>query len=227
MRSMKPGKLEGVLLDVDGTLIDSNGAHAQSWSEALREFGFDVPPQRVRPLIGMGGDKVLPTLTGVDADSEQGKALAERRATLFRERYIPRLRPTPGARELLDRLRHEGLRLVVATSAAEDELRPMLEQVGLTGLLTRRTSADDADHSKPDPDIIVAALRKGGLCPEQAIMLGDTPYDVEAARRACVGTVAVLSGGWDADALTGAVAIYDHPADIVAHFTASPFAAAG
>ena len=227
MRSMNPRKLEGVLLDVDGTLIDSNGAHAESWSETLREFGFRVPPEQVRPLIGMGGDKVLPKLTGVDLDSEQGKALAERRATLFRERYIPRLRPTPGARELLDRLRQEGLRLVVATSAGEEELRPMLEQVGLQELLARKTSSDDADNSKPDPDIIVAALRKGGLRPDAAIMLGDTPYDVEAASRASVHTVAVLSGGWDADALTGAIAIYDHPADIVAHFTASPFAAAG
>lgn len=224
---MKPGKLEGVLLDVDGTLVDSNGAHAESWSETLREFGYDVPAEQVRPLIGMGGDKVLPKLAGVDADSARGRALAERRAAVFRERYIPRLRPTPGAHALLERLRQEGLRLVVATSAAEEELRPMLEQVGLTELLARKTSSDDADNSKPDPDIIVAALRKGGLRPEQAIMLGDTPYDVEAASRACVGTVAVLSGGWDADALTGAVAIYDHPADIVAHFTASPFAAAG
>lgn len=224
---MKAGKLEGVLLDVDGTLIDSNGAHAESWSETLREFGFDVPAEQVRPLIGMGGDKVLPKLTGVDAESARGKALAERRAALFRERYVPRLRPTPGARDLLDRLRQEGLRLVVATSAAEDELHPMLEQVGLTELLARKTSSDDADNSKPDPDIIMAALRKGRLSPGQAIMLGDTPYDVEAATRASVGTVAVLSGGWDADALTGAIAIYDHPADIVAHFTASPFAAAG
>ena len=224
---MTGGKVEGVLLDVDGTLIDSNGAHAESWSEALREFGYDVPPERVRPLIGMGGDKVLPELTGLPAGSERAEALSRRRADIFRERYIPGLRRTPGARELIRRLRDEGLRLVVATSAQEEELRPMLRQVGLEDLMERKTSSDDADNSKPDPDIIVAALRKGGLRPDAAIMLGDTPYDVEAASRASVHTVAVLSGGWDADALTGAIAIYDHPADIVAHFTASPFAAAG
>lgn len=223
---IKPRKLLGVLLDVDGTLIDSNEAHAESWSTALREFGFDVPADRVRPLIGMGGDKLVPLVTGLAADSREGEALTTLRGSIFRERYIPRLRTTPGARDLVDRLRHEGLRLVVATSASEDELRPMLEQVGLEDLLGRTTSSDDAESSKPDPDIIVAALRKGGFPPGTALMLGDTPYDVEAATRASVATVAVLSGGWNADALEGAIAIYEHPADILAHFTASPFASA-
>ena len=224
--TMRSGKLEGVLLDVDGTLIDSNHAHAESWSQALREAGFDVPAARVRPLIGMGGDKLLPELTGIDAESARGKAIAERRAVIFRDDWVPQLRPTPGARRLVERLRQEGVRLVIATSAREEELRLMLRQVGLEDLLERATSSDDADESKPDPDIIVAALRKGRLSAGRTLMLGDTPYDVEAARRAGIGTVAVLSGGWDADGLAGAIAIYDHPADILAHFTASPFASA-
>ena len=221
---MRGRKLEGVLLDVDGTLIDSNGAHAQSWSDALREFGYDIAADRVRPLIGKGGEKLLPELTGLEADSEDGKALTERRAQVFRERYVPRLQPTRGARALVDRLRKEGLRLVIATSANEDELRPMLRQVGLEDLLARATSSDDADNSKPDPDIIVAALEKAQLKPESAILLGDTPYDIEAARRASVDTVALLSGGWNADALQDAVAIYEDPDDVLRHFTASPFA---
>jgi HAD superfamily hydrolase (TIGR01509 family) len=221
---MKTRKVEGVLLDVDGTLIDSNRAHAGSWSDALREFGFDIPASRVLPLVGMGGDKLLPRLTGLDVDSARGKALTGRRAEIFRDCYIPRLKTTPGARELVDRFRHEGLALVVATSASEDELRPMLAHVGLDDLLERKTSSDDAASSKPDPDIVMAALRKGGFQPGTALMLGDTPYDVEAAARASVGTVAVLSGGWNSDALEGAIAIYDDPADILAHFTASPFA---
>jgi HAD superfamily hydrolase (TIGR01509 family) len=222
---MRGRKLQGVLLDVDGTLIDSNDAHAESWSEALREFGRDVRASQVRPLIGMGGDKLLPRLLGVDADSPEGLRFSERRGRIFREQYVPRLRPTRGARELVARLRKEGLTLIIATSAQEEELEAMLRQVGLDDLIPQKTSADDAEHSKPDPDIVQAALRKAGLGAEAALLLGDTPYDVEAARRAAVGTVALLCGGWDADALSGAVAIYEDPADLVHHFTASPFAA--
>lgn len=227
MSPMRGRKLEGVLLDVDGTLIDSNGAHARSWSDTFREFGYDIPVERVRPLIGKGGDKLLPELTGVTADSERGMALTGRRAEIFRHLYVPTLRQTRGARALVDRLRKEGLRLVIATSANEDELRPMLRQVELEDLLDRKTSSDDAENSKPDPDIIVAALRKGRLTGGTAILLGDTPYDIEAAARAGVPTVALLSGGWDADDLQGAMAIYEDPADLLRHFTASPFACVG
>jgi HAD superfamily hydrolase (TIGR01509 family) len=218
--------LEGVLLDVDGTLIDSNDAHASSWSEALREFGRDVPAERVRPLIGMGGDKLLPELLGVDADSSLGKRFSQRRGRIFRDRYVPHLRPTPGAKALIQRLRSEEFKLIIATSAREEELNAMLEQVGLDDLISRTTSADDAESSKPDPDIIQAALRKADLAPDRALLIGDTPYDVEAAARAQVGTVALRCGGWDDGALQGARAVYDDPADLLRHFTSSPFACA-
>ena len=219
-------KVEGVLLDVDGTLIDSNDAHARSWSEALEEFHRDVPPEKIRPLIGMGGDKLLPQLLGVAADSDTGQAFSKRRAEIFRERYVPRLRLTRGAKELVQRLRKEGFKLVVATSAKEEELETMLERVGLDDLIEKKTSSSDAHRSKPDPDIIRAALRKGGLQADAAILIGDTPYDVEAGTRAGVDTVAFLCGGWDADALSGAVAIYQDPADLVKRFTSSPFSSA-
>ncbi len=220
---MKRRKLEGVLLDVDGTLIDSNEAHARSWSEALTEFGRDVPPERVRPLIGMGGDKLLPELLGVDAESETGKRFSDRRGRIFLERYVPYLRQTRGAQLLVERFRREGFRLIIATSAREEELCAMLRQVGLDDLIPQKTSAEDADRSKPDPDIIKAALDKACLRPETAILLGDTPYDVEAGIRSNVDTVGLLSGGWDADALRDAVAIYEDPEDLLKHFTSSPF----
>ncbi len=220
---MKRRKLEGVLLDVDGTLIDSNEAHARSWSEALTEFGRDVPPERVRPLIGMGGDKLLPELLGVDAESETGKRFSDRRGRIFLERYVPYLRQTRGAQLLVERFRREGFRLIIATSAWEEELCAMLRQVGLDDLIPQKTSAEDADRSKPDPDIIMAALDKACLRPETAILLGDTPYDVEAGIRSYVDTVGLLSGGWDADALRDAVAIYEDPEDLLKHFTSSPF----
>ena len=219
-------KVEGVLLDVDGTLIDSNDAHARSWSEALEEFDRDVPPEKIRPLIGMGGDKLLPELLGVSADSDVGHAFLERRALIFRERYVPYLRLTPGAKELVQRLRKEGFKLVIATSANEEELNTMLERVGLDDFIDKKTSSSDADRSKPDPDIIRAALTKGNLQPSAAILLGDTPYDVEAAARAGVDTVALLCGGWDAESLSGAIAIYKDPADLLKRFTSSPFSCA-
>lgn len=216
----------GVLLDVDGTLIDSNDAHARSWSETLKEFGRDVPAERVRPLIGMGGDKLLPMLLGVESESDAGRAFSERRAKIFRERYVPHLQPTPGAKELVKRLRAEGFRMIIATSAREEELNVMLQQVGLDDLIEQKTSASDAESSKPDPDIIKAALEQASLAPKTAILLGDTPYDIEAAARASVPTVALLCGGWDAEALRGAIAIYQDPADLLRHFTASPFCVA-
>jgi HAD superfamily hydrolase (TIGR01509 family) len=218
-------KLDGVLLDVDGTLVDSNDAHARAWSEALSEFGHRVPATEIRPLIGMGGDKLLPTM-GVDPESTVGKAVADRRGAIFLERYVPQLRPTRGAKELVARLKLEGLDLVIATSAREEELEAMLRQVGLDDLVKKRTSADDAENSKPDPDIVHAALERAKLSPTGALLLGDTPYDVEAASQAQVKTVALLCGGWDADALSGAIAIYEDPADLLRHFTSSPFASA-
>jgi len=217
-------KLDGVLLDVDGTLIDSNDAHARAWSDALKEFGRDVPPEKIRPLIGMGGDKLLPTL-GVNPESEEGRAIAERRAGIFLERFVPKLRPTPGAKDLIKRFRKEGFRLVIATSARDEELNAMLRQVGLDDLIEQKTSADDAERSKPDPDIIQSALEKANLSPKATLLLADTPFDVEASKRASVDTVALLCGGWDADALRGAIAVYEDPADLLRHFTSSPFSA--
>jgi HAD superfamily hydrolase (TIGR01509 family) len=218
--------LRGVLLDVDGTLIDSNGAHASSWADAFLEFGYAIPDERVRPAIGMGGDKLLPQLTGLDHESDIARRITARRTEIFRSRYLPRLRAFPGAHELLARFKAEGLALVIATSAQRDELNSLLEQAGLEELVDRKTSSSDADRSKPDPDIIRAALDRGGLRAEEAIMLGDTPYDVEAASNAGVASVAVRCGGWPDRALSGAVAIYDDARQLLEEFESSPFARA-
>jgi HAD superfamily hydrolase (TIGR01509 family) len=216
----------GLILDIDGTLIDSNDAHARAWVDALAEDGFDVAFDRIRPLIGMGGDKILPRVAALAKDDPRGERISERRRAIFLERYFPEVKPFPRVRDLLLRAQQEGFKLAVATSASEDEVEPLLERAGVADILRRRTSSDDADRSKPDPDIVQAALRKAKLHPDAAIMLGDTPYDIEAARRAGVDAVALLTGGWDCDALKDAIAIYDDPDDILRHFTASPFASA-
>jgi HAD superfamily hydrolase (TIGR01509 family) len=212
----------GVVLDVDGTLVDSNDAHAHAWVEALAENGFEVPFEVVRPLIRMGGDKIVPKLTRLDAESPAGKKITERRSAIFQKKYLPNLKPTRGANELLRHLRARGLKLVVASSAEEDELKGLLKVCGADGLIEGKTSSDDAERSKPDPDVVHAALEDIGLPPAQTVFLGDTPYDVEAARRAKVAIIALRCGGWGDDDLAGALAVYDDPADLLARYDASP-----
>lgn len=207
--------MSAVIFDVDGTLVDSNDAHAHAWVDALAEAGHAVPFARVRPLIGMGGDKLLPKVTGIDPESPEGKRIAERRGAILLERYVPHLQPTRGARELLRRLRADGHRLYVATSAKREELEPLLRIAGGGRLFEETTSSDDARNSKPDPDIVAAALRQTGGPASDAVMIGDTPYDVEAATRAGVRIIALRSGGWDGDRLAGAVAVYDDPHDLL------------
>jgi HAD superfamily hydrolase (TIGR01509 family) len=210
-----------VVLDIDGTLIDSNDAHAHAWVDVGREFGFDIDFHRVRRLIGMGGDKVLPELTGLEEDDDTGKRMKERRGEIFREQYLPTLMPFPHARELLERLRADGYALVVATSASKEDMDALLEQAGIADLIEEKTSSSDAEESKPDPDIVQAALKSADAKPYDAIMLGDTPYDVEAAGRARVRVIAVRCGGWGDDALKDAAEIYDDPAELLARYDES------
>ena len=214
--------LHVILLDIDGTLIDSNDAHARAWVGALAEHGYIVPFVSVRPLIGMGGDKMLPALVGLDPESGEAERIGASRSELFR-RELPGLRPTPGARDLLDLLRNEGLELVVATSAQASEVQSILEQAGVADLIATSASSGDAERSKPDPDIIQAALHKAGRSGAHGIMIGDTPYDIQAAARARVGTIALrCGGGWSDEQLGAAIAIYDDPADLHRHFATSP-----
>jgi HAD superfamily hydrolase (TIGR01509 family) len=213
---------EGVIFDVDGTLVDSNDAHARAWVEAFAEAGHPVPFERVRRLIGMGGDQLLPEAAGLSAEAEPGRSIAKRRGEVFEQKFLPQLRPLPGARELVARLRHDGYRLGVASSAQPAELEPLLKLAGVEDLLRERTSAGDVEESKPEPDIVLAALRKLRLGPSAAVMIGDTPYDVEAARRAGVALIAFRSGGWSDPDLRGALAVYDGPADLLARIESSP-----
>jgi HAD superfamily hydrolase (TIGR01509 family) len=206
-----------ILLDVDGTLIDSNDAHAHAWVDAFGEFGHDVEYAEVRRRVGMGGDKLMPQVSGISEDSDEGQKIAARRGEIFLERYLPGLKPFPRVRELLSRLRDEGLELIVATSAKADELEPLLRQADVADLISKKTSSDDADESKPDPDIVQAALGRGRCSPQEALMLGDTPYDVAASRAAGVRIVCVRCGGWDLPELAGALAVFDDAADILRH----------
>ncbi len=216
-------RYDAVLLDIDGTLIDSNDAHARAWVDAFAAHGREVAFERVRPLIGMGGDKLVSIVAGLDIETAEGKAVSATRQDIFKRGYLPRLRPTTGAETFLAWLRAQRLKIAVATSADAGELEGLLAVVNATSLAASAASSDDAEESKPDADIVLAALRRTGSRPDTTVMIGDTPYDIEAARRVDVATIALRCGGWrDAD-LKGAVAVYDNPADLLAHIAESPF----
>lgn len=215
---------KGLILDVDGTLVDSNDAHARAWAEVLGAAGFDAPVERLRRLIGMGSDKFLPAAVGLDKNTPLGKQLTERRKSMFQERYLPHLRPTRGATDLLARLRADGVPMAIASSADPEELEGLLRVVDAADLLQQTPDSDEVDASKPDPDVVQAALRRLGPSDKNAVMLGDTPYDVEAATRAGLGCIGLRCGGWEAAALAGALAVYADPADLLAHYADSPLA---
>jgi HAD superfamily hydrolase (TIGR01509 family) len=170
----------------------------------------------------MGGDKLMPAVSGVREDSTTGAAIAKRRAQIFAAQYLPQLGPFPDAGRLVGELKARGCRVVAASSAKRDELKPLLEIVGADLLMDASTSSDDASNSKPDPDIVHAALTRAEASPDEAIMIGDTPYDVEAARRAGLDIIAFRCGGWTDEDLTGAVAIYDGPWDLLLGLEDSP-----
>lgn len=203
----------------------SNDAHAESWVEAFAHFDYKVRYDDVRQLIGMGGDKLMPKLVpGLDNESGVGKEISQFRTKLFLDRYAPKLQSAPGSRLLVEHMLQKSLKLMIASSAKEDELQTLLKAARVDDLLKEATTSSDADNSKPDPDIVHAALGKIGLPPQQVLMLGDTPYDIDAAGKAGVRLAAVRTGGWKDSELEGAIVIYDDCEDILAHYDDSPFA---
>jgi HAD superfamily hydrolase (TIGR01509 family) len=217
--------LDGVILDIDGTLVLSNDAHAQSWVEAFANHGYEVPFDKVRPLMGMGGDQLVPQLfPDLNEEEEPGKTIASEHKELVLNKYRPELKPTDGARALVQKLLDNGLHVVIATSASPKELSVMLEVAKVDDLLHEATTSSDAENSKPAPDIVEAALKKAQMAPDRVVMLADTPYDIEAASKAGVDVIAVRSGGFSDEDLAGAIAIYDHPADLLQHYDSSPLA---
>lgn len=215
MKSLLSEK-RAILFDVDGTLVNSNDLHASAWAEALQSFGYSIPAEQVRPLIGKGGDKLLPELTGIDAESTKGKEIIEARARLFKEHYAPKIKAFPKTKELLACLQEQGKKLAVATSASKDELAAIMKAAELEDCFPLMTSSDDAEASKPDPDILKAALQKAGESADQAVLIGDTPYDIEAASRAGIAIIAFRSGGWSDEDLAGADVIVNGPVEMLA-----------
>lgn len=213
-------KLRGVIWDIDGTLVNSNDAHARAWQSALAESNLHVSFESVRAAIGMGGDKLLPAVAGIEAESAQGRAVSARRREIFAA-DLPKLRPFPHGRQLLLRLAERGIKHAVASSAQREELDVLLEIADIKDLLVETSSAASG-RTKPDPDIVSAALEALGFEPDQVFMIGDTPYDIEAASRVGIRTIALRSGGRSDRDLASAVAIYDSPSALLDQLDESP-----
>lgn len=215
-----------VLFDIDGTLVDSVDLHARAWQEALARFGKKVPVEDVRSQIGKGGDQLLPVFLDEEELERFGEDLSEYRSSLYLREYLPWVKPFPDARELLARLKQAGSVVGLASSCNRTELGYYLRMVGGASLVDAATTADDVDRSKPFPDVFEACLEKLGHDAADAVAVGDSPYDAEAAVRAGITTVGVLSGGFPESALeaAGCSAVYQDVADLLARLPASPLA---
>jgi HAD superfamily hydrolase (TIGR01509 family) len=212
------------VFDIDGTLVDSVDLHASAWQEAFARFGHEVSFEQARSQIGKGGDQLVPVFLSAGQQRDYGKELEEWRGERFRSAYLPMVRPFSAVPELIQRVRDAGLMVAVASSAKKEELEIYLDIAGITQLVDESTSSDDADRSKPAPDIFEVVLKKLGVAAQDAVAIGDTPYDAQAAGKAGMRTIGVLCGGFTEVSLRagGCVAVYPGPAAVLACFSASP-----
>ena len=201
--------VEAVLLDVDGTLIDSNYHHALAWYRAFRRHDVVLPMWRIHRAVGMGGDQLVPALVGRELDEEQGDDIRAARDEIYKSGLMDEVAPLEGGRELIAELKDRGLQVVLASSSPKDELERYLDLLEARELADAWTTKDDVDATKPAPDLILAALEKAQA--ESAVLVGDTPWDVEAASKTGVETVCVITGGWSKQELreAGAIAVFE------------------
>jgi HAD superfamily hydrolase (TIGR01509 family) len=202
--------VEAALLDVDGTLIDSNYQHALAWYRAFRRQGIVLPVWRVHRAIGMGGDQLVPALAGEKVDKEQGDEIRETRDPIYKE-LLSEVEPLHGGHELIVDLKERGMRVVLASSSPMDELEHYLELLDAEDLADAWTTKEEVEATKPAPDLVHAALEKAGVEADRAVMVGDTRWDVEAAAKAGVETLCVMTGGWSKQELreAGASAVFE------------------
>ncbi|MGD8193082.1 HAD family hydrolase [Herbiconiux sp. P18] len=207
---------KAVLFDVDGTLVDSNYQHVTCWVRALDEVGHPVPAWRIHRCLGMDSSRLLDELLG-DAKEELGDRAKELHADYYKE-VAGDLNPLPGARELLKHLREAGHTIVLATSAPEDELDILRAVLDVDDALHAVTNADDVETAKPEPDILMVALERAGVAADDAVMVGDSQWDLVAAERSGIRSIGVLCGGIGRDVLdaAGASETHDDPAALLA-----------
>lgn len=208
---------------MDGTLVDSVDQHASAFQDAFAEFGRSVPHSEIRLQIGKGLENLLPEFLSSEEIGEFGEALGKRKGEIFQKRYLHSVKPFPGVKDLFQRIRRDGKRIALASSAGKTELAALKACAGIEDLVDAETCADSASRTKPEPDIYETVLSQfGNPPPEEAVCVGDTPYDIEAAERAGLETIAFRSGGFPEITLLGAVRIYDDAEDLLRHYDQSP-----
>ena len=218
-------ELQAVIFDIDGTLVDSVDLHTEAWQRTFRKFGHEVRFADIRAQIGKGGDQLLPVFFSKEELDRRSEDLNEERNRLFTSELMEKVRPFPAVRDLFARIKADGRKIALASSAKKTELDHYVQLLRIEDLIETGTSTDDASKSKPHPDIFEAALKKlGHADPKASIAVGDTPYDAEAAGKAGLATIGVLCGGFpEADLrAAGAGSIYEDPADLLARYAESP-----
>lgn len=218
----------GVLFDVDGTLVDTTYLHVLAWWEALLQEGHEVPMVRIHRAIGMGSDRILDHLLGAERDHGHDDAMLAAHLAHYAP-YLERLRPFPGAADLLRACASRGLQVVLASSASARELAALRSALDADDVIAAATSSADADASKPAPDILAAALDQSGLSSDRVMFVGDSVWDVASAARLGIDCVGMASGGLAGAELTeaGAVAVYADPASLLEGLEASPLGRLG
>lgn len=213
--------IEAFIFDVDGTLIDSNDFHAEAWQKAFAKFGKEISFEKIRPQIGKGADTLLPVFLSKKEIEEFGDKIADARGEIFKKEYLDRVKPFPQVRELFQKIKADGKKIALASSSDEKEVEAYKKIANIEDLVEKATSADDAEESKPEPDIFQAALKLLGNPAKEAILVvGDTPYDAEAATKAKLKIVGVLCGEFPEKDLRakGCVEIYQNPADLLENY---------
>jgi len=226
-RSQNRAIVKAVIFDLDGTVVDSNDLHVEAWNQAFLHFGKHFPIAELRRHIGKGSDQYLPEFLSPDELRKIGKEIDEYRSKLFREKFLPRVKPFPKVRELFERIKRDGKRIALATSSHKDDVQTYTDLARISDFVDCEITADDTDKSKPAPDVFEAAIDRLDVPVNNAIAIGDTRFDVEAAKRIGLGTIGFLCGR-AADEQTlrqaGAIAVYEGPADLLEHYDTSPLA---
>jgi HAD superfamily hydrolase (TIGR01549 family) len=217
--------VQAVIFDIDGTIIDSVDLHIESWERAFQQFGEDIPYEAIRRQIGKGADEFLAVFFSKEELDRFRSELENYRSELFKREYLPKAKPFPRVRELFERIKNDGKKIALASTAKEEEIKIYKEMAQIDDLIDAVACSEDVQRSKPHRDICSAALQKlDDIASDRVIAVGDTSYDAEAAGKIGVRTIGVLCGGGTREEFeqAGCIAIYTDPADLFAQYSYSP-----